>query len=785
MGRVELGAKNEDVNNFLDGQPAAGLGVFQLPGSNALETAERVKAKMDELSQRFPEDVAYHMYYDTTPYISESIHEVFNTLRDAVILVAIVVLVFLQNWRSALIPLVAVPVAIIGTFAAMALMGFSINTLSMFGLVLAIGIVVDDAIVVVEATEHHIEQGMKPRAAAHQAMAEVSAPVIAIGLVLACVFVPCVFITGIPGRFFRQFALTIAVSTVLSAFNSLTLSPALCAILLKERHAHSDPLSRLLNFLLGWFFRLFNAVFAVSTAWYLRAVGRMLRLSALVLVVYGGLLYLTGWSFKQVPTGFIPDQDQGYLFVAVQLPDATSLERTDAAMALIDKIVHDNHGVDHTIRISGLSFLLGANGSHLGTMFVVLKPFEERREPGQSANEIVAQLQQRLARVEQARVFVFPPPPVRGLATAGGFKFMIEDRSSEGPAALQAQADNVIKVGTDEKSLGLEGLTTVFRANTPQMYVDIDRPKCKLLGVPLSDVFDALQVDLGGLYVNDYNQFGRTWQVNVQADIPYRMQRDDIRRLQVRNGRGDMVPLATVATVRDSLGPFVINRYNTWPAAAINGRPRPGVSSGQVIDAVERLRQAALAVDDLRMDRACLSANHCRQHYRVRLRRCRGAGVPGAGRPVRELVAAAGGDSGGADVHPLLGRRRGRGEDGHQHLHPDRLCGPGGPGEQERHPDRRVRQVEARGRADRAARPPLAACNLRLRPILMTSFAFIFGVIPLVISSGAGAEMRRTLGTAVFSGMLGVTLFGIFLTPVFYCVIQWLADKGKRIRSSE
>ena len=571
------------------------MGVFQLPGSNALETAERVKAKIEELSKRFPEGVAYHIYYDTTPYIGESIREVFKTLRDAVILVAIVVLVFLQNWRSALIPLIAVPVAIIGTFAAMAIMGFGINTLSLFGLVLAIGIVVDDAIVVVEATEHHIEQGMKPRAAAHQAMSEVSAPVIAIGLVLACVFIPCVFITGIPGRFFRQFALTIAVSTILSAFNSLTLSPALCAILLKERHAHSDPLSRVLNLLLGWFFRLFNRVFAVSTAGYLWAVGRLLRVSLLVLAVYGGLLYLTGWSFQQVPLGFIPDQDQGYLFVAVQLPDSTSLERTDAAMAKVDQIVHQTEGVDHTIRISGMSFLLGANGSHLGTMFVVLKPFEERRRPGLSANEIVARLSERLGAVEEAKVAVFPPPPLRGLAAAGGFRLMVEDRSTEGAVALQEQVDNLIRTGNERTELGLEGLTTVFRANTPQLFVDIDRPKCKLLGVPLSNVFDALQVALGGLYVNDFNQFGRTWQVNAQADIPYRMQHDDIRRLQVRNSRGDMVPMATLATVRESTGPFVINRYNTWPAAGINGRPRPGVSSGQVVDAVDRLTHAALS----------------------------------------------------------------------------------------------------------------------------------------------------------------------------------------------
>jgi multidrug efflux pump len=648
----------------------------------------------------------------------------------------------------------------------------------MFGLVLAIGIVVDDAIVVVEATEHHIQHGMEPRAAARQAMSEVSAPVIAIGLVLACVFIPCVFITGIPGRFFRQFALTIAVSTILSAFNSLTLSPALCALLLKERHAHRDPLSRALNLLLGWFFRLFNRGFALSTDGYLWAVGRLLRVSVLVLAVYGGLLYLTGWSFKQMPVGFIPDQDQGYLFVAVQLPDATSLERTDAAMAHIDRIVHENPGVDHTIRISGLSFLLNANGSHVGTMFVVLKPFEERRQAGRSANEIVAQLQQRLGReVEEAVAMVFPPPPVRGLATAGGFRVMVEDRNAEGPAALQAQVDNLIQKGVERKELGLEALTTVFRANTPQLYVDIDRAKCKLLGVPLSDVFDALQVDLGGLYVNDYNQFGRTWQVNAQADIPYRMQRDDIRRLEVRNVRGDMVPVATVAAVRDSTGPFVINRYNTWPAAAVNGRPRPGMSSGQVIDAVERLTREELSPS--------MTYEWTELIYLQIIAGSSTGFVFGGAVALVFLVLAGQYESWSLPLAVILV------------VPMCILCSVAGValarmdiniftqigfvvlvGLASKNAILIVEFAKAKREAGLPSRDAaLAACKLRLRPILMTSFAFIFGVIPLVVSTGAGAEMRRTLGTAVFSGMLGVTLFGIFLTPIFYYVIQRLVDR--------
>jgi multidrug efflux pump len=786
VGRVELGAKNQDINNYLDGQPAGGMGVFQLPGSNALETAERVKAKMKELSQRFPKGLEYHIYYDTTPYISESIREVFHTLRDAVLLVAIVVLVFLQNWRSALIPLIAVPVAVIGTFAAMAVMGFSLNTLSLFGLVLAIGIVVDDAIVVVEATEHHIEQGMTPRAAAHQAMSEVSAPVIAIGLVLASVFIPCVFITGIPGRFFRQFALTIAVSTILSAFNSLTLSPALCAILLKQRHEHRDPLSWLLNFSLGWFFRLFNQGFSLCISGYMWMVGKLLRLSLLVLLVYGGLLYVTGWSFGRMPTGFIPDQDQGYLFVVVQLPDSASLERTDAAMAHIDDIIRHTKGVAHTIRIAGMSFVMGANGSHLGTMFVVLDPFEERREPELRAGALVATLQRRIFQeVEEARAMVIGPPPVRGLAAAGGFRVMIEDRSNEGPMALQEQTENLMQQGNEQSRRGLANLLTVFRANTPQLYVDINRAKCKMLGVPLSDVFDALAVDLGGLYVNDFNEFGRTWQVNAQADIPFRMQREDMRRLRVRNPHGDMVPLGTLAALRDSFGPFVINRYNMWPAAAINGSARAGMSSGEVIAAVQQL-----AADHLSPS---MTFEWTELMYLQIIAGSTTAFVFGGAVVLVFLVLAGQYESWSLPLAVILvvpmcilfsviGVAL-------AHMDINIFTQIGFVvlvGLASKNAILIVEFAKAKRESGMPRREAtLAACKLRLRPIIMTSFAFILGVVPLVVSTGAGAEMRQTLGVAVFSGMLGVTLFGIFLTPVFYSVIQWFGDRRLTARAAK
>jgi multidrug efflux pump len=783
VGRIELGAKNQDVNSYLDGKPSAGVAVFQLPGANALDTAQRVKDKMKEIAGRFPEGIDYGIVYDTTPYIAESISEVFKTLRDAVILVAIVVLVFLQNWRSALIPLIAVPVAIIGTFAAMAAFGFTLNNLSLFGLVLAIGIVVDDAIVVVEATSHHIEQGMSPRAAAHQAMDEVSSPVIAIGLVLSAVFIPCVFISGITGLFFRQFALTIAVSTVLSMMNSLTLSPALCAILLKERHGHRDPLSWIINFLFGWFFKLFNKAFAFSINGYTRIVGKMLRVSMLVLLVYAGLLYLTVWSFGRMPIGFIPNQDQGFLFLVVQLPDSASLERTEEVMARADAIVHDTKGVGHAIRVSGMSFVLGANGSHLGNMFVVLDPFDERHTPELKADAIAAALQKRLYKeIEDASFMVIGPPPVRGLGSTGGFKIMIEDRGNNGLEALQDQTDNLVQLGNQQP--GLTRLLSIFRANTPQLYVDIDRTKCKTLGVALNDVFDALQIDLGGLYVNDFNQFGRTWQVNAQADIPYRMNPDDVGRLQVRNRRGEMVPLETVAEVKDIGGPFVINRYNMYTAAAINGSLTPGTSSGQAIGTMEALAKQQLPTSmayewtDLFFLQIIAGSTTLFVFsgavvlvFLVLAGQYESWSLPMAVIfvvPMCILCSVIGVALAGMDINVFT------------QIGFVVLVGLA---------SKNAILIVEFAKARRESGVPrfdatIQACKLRLRPIMMTSFAFILGVVPLVISSGAGSEMRRTLGTAVFSGMLGVTMFGIFLTPVFYYVIQWFSDRRQKKRSA-
>jgi multidrug efflux pump subunit AcrB len=652
VARVELGAENYDQKCTLDGRPSVALSVYQLPGSNALNVARAVRGKMEELKKRFPAGLDYAIVYDTTPFINESIREVSKTLRDAIILVAVVVLLFLQNWRTALIPLVAVPVAVVGTFAVMAILGFSLNNLTLFGLVLAIGIVVDDAIVVVEAVERQMEHGLSPREATVEAMRLVSGPVVAVGLVLSAVFIPCAFISGITGQFYRQFALTIAVSTLLSAFNSLTLSPALSALLLKpqEKGGVVKPLPRVsfallggwagyvylapwltpwvawliqklppevagrvqgvsewaalaagitaavvagwvvgrpLNWLLGWFFWGFNKAFDWSTGLYARLVGVLLRGSLLVLAVYGGLLFLTYWGFTKTPTGFIPQQDKGYLLVNVQLPDSASLERTDRVMRRIEEVARRAPGVSHTVEIGGQSQLINANAPNFGSMFVMLDEFEKRRAPGLSGEAIAARLRAELQdSVREGLVQVFAAPPVEGLGTAGGFKLVIEDRSGDNDLKrLQEKADQVVDKGNSDPQL--EGLYTSFRARTPWLYLKIDRTEAKKMGVSVGEIFNTLQVDVGSLYVNDFNRFGRTWKVTAQASDAYRRQVKDLKRLRVRNVRGRMVPLGTMADVEDKLGPVMIVRYNMYPSAVINGRPGPGVSSGQAITHME------------------------------------------------------------------------------------------------------------------------------------------------------------------------------------------------------
>jgi multidrug efflux pump len=771
VARVELGARNEDINNRFNGRPCVGLAVFALPDANSLEVADAVREKMDELRPDFPQGVTYTFSYDTTPFIRESINEVFKSLRDAIILVALVVLLFLQNWRSALIPLLAVPVAIVGTFAVMLAAGFSINNLTLFGLVLAIGIVVDDAIVVVEAVEHHIEAGMEPRAATIQAMKEVSGPVLAVGLVLSSVFIPCAFISGIIGQFFRQFALTIAISTLLSAFNSLTLSPALAAILLKPKTAKPDPLQWLINFLFGWLFWLFNRAFEFGSGTYLSMVGRTLRICTLVLIVYAGLVGLTWWGLAQLPTGFIPAQDKGYLLASIQLPDAASVERTREAVRKIENVALSTPGVRYTTSVAGNSFLLSSYGSNFGSMFIILDPFEERPTPDLRSEAVLNTLRRRMVEeVPEATVAIFGPPPVNGLGRAGGYRLMIEDRGELGLNALQRQTEAMVDRIRKEPKLGTA--FTVFTANSPQLDVQINRQECLKQGVELAEVFSALQIFLGSRYVNDFNLFGRTWQVNVQAEGLFRDALEDVKRIKVRTRHGTMIPLGTLATVKDTNGPLVITRYNMHPAAGINGSAPAGVSSGETIRLIEEIAEANLPRG--------MVAEFTELFYLEKLTGTTGMLVFVFSVLFVFLVLAFLYESWTLPLAVILV------------VPMCVLCSIAGVAFA-RHDVNVFTQVgfivliglacknailivefakslREKGKEPREA--ALEAARLRLRPIIMTSAAFILGVVPLMLAQGAGAEMRQVLGVAVFSGMLGVTLFGLFLTPVFYVVIE-------------
>jgi multidrug efflux pump len=782
IGHVELGARSMDSTSKLDGRPNASLAVWALPDANAIATANRVRARMEQLKKSFPDDIEYTISLDMTPFIEESIHEVIRTLVAAVILVAAVVLLFLQNWRSALIPLLAVPVAIVGTFAVMAAIGFSLNNLTLFGLVLAIGIVVDDAIVVVEAVEHHIEEGMSPRAAAHKAMREVSGPVIAVALVLSAVFVPCAFISGITGMFFRQFALTIAVSTIISAFNSLTLSPALAAILLPPRGAKKDLLGRIMDLTLGWFFRLFNWGFRHSTTFYTRAVGLGLRGSAIVLFVYGGLVALTWWTSNQLPAGYIPNQDQGRFYIAVQLPDAASMERTQRAMDHIADIVmgekEERGGIVHTTEVAGQSFTLNANGSNFGNFFVTFAPFDERRDPSMSAGAITRRVQEKLEQlVPEAKASIYTPPPVSGLGSASGFKIIIEDRGDLGVVELEKQVERVI--ARSRQSDKVENLFSIHRANVPQLYVDLDREQCQTMGVNPKDVFDTLEIFLGSFYVNDFNRFGRTWQVNVQGSGEFRDDPSRIKLLKVRNDRGEMVPLGAVLNIREIGGPINIGRYNMYPAAAILGATKPGVSSGQGIEEMERICDEVLPpgmayewteINYLEVDAAKNIWNRlifplavvfvflvlAAQYESWALPLAVILVVPMCILGSLTGVYLTGGD---INIFTQIGFVVLVGLASKNAILIVEFA-------KHKHEEGGLSRYDA----------TLAACRLRLRPILMTSFAFILGVVPLLLGRGAGFEMRQRLGTAVFSGMLGVTLFGIFLTPVFFFVIEWLIE---------
>jgi multidrug efflux pump len=778
VARVELAARDYSLVSRLNGQPAAALVIFQLPGSNAIDTSDRVRAKMEELKRSFPPGIDYAVVYDTTIFARESIRAVVETLFEATLLVVVVVVVFLQSWRASIIPLLAVPVSLIGTLAVMQAFGFSLNNLSLFGLVLAIGIVVDDAIVVVENVERNISLGLSPVEAAKKAMNEVSGPVIAVALVLSAVFVPTAFIGGLTGQFYKQFALTIAVSTAISAFNSLTLSPALSALLLHGHAAKRDWLTRGMDALLGWFFRLFNKGFARTTNGYIRAVGSVLRRSAIALVVYAGLIAVAFFGFRAVPAGFIPTQDQGYVVVLTQLPDGASLERTQKLLMRAGEIAQQVPGITFAVQFPGFSAVSGANLPNAGTMFLGLEPFDKRHDPAKSMQGIIAQLNMRFTELQDGLVLVFPPPPVRGLGNVGGFKMMVQDRQDAGLPVLGGTAFNMMVNGSQLP--GMQAVFTTFTVNVPQLFIEVDRTKAKSMNVALQDVYDTLQIYLGSLYVNDFNRFGRTYQVTAQADANFRLRPDDIRKLKTRNAAGEMVPLGTLVDIRETTGPDKVVRYNMYPAADITGVTLPGVSSGQAIAQAQQLAARELPPgmsyewtelslqETMAGNTALFILPLCVLLVFLTL----AAQYESWSLPLAIILIVP------MCLLSAIGGVWLRGMDNNIFTQIGLVVLLGLASKNAILIVEFARQLEHQGRSIFDA--AIEAARLRLRPILMTSFAFILGVLPLVIAKGAGAEMRQALGTAVFFGMLGVTFFGLIFTPVFYVVIRKLVERFRK-----
>src|SRR5881397_566316 len=854
LARLELGASGYSLRSLLNNKTAVALPIFQSPGANAIQLSTEVRRTMEDLKKNFPEDLDYAVVYDPTVFVRHSIEAVVHTLLEAILLVVIVVIIFLQTWRASIIPMAAVPVSLIGTFAVMQALGFSINALSLFGLVLAIGIVVDDAIVVVENVERNIALGLSPLDATRKAMNEVSGPIIATALVLCAVFIPTAFISGLSGQFYKQFAITIAISTVISAFNSLTLSPALSAVLLRPHrkrdhlqsevatdvgHAlppHSGPLpqgegatsagfpktwrgrflnalrrilplpkgegrgegearvpihqdaddrdwlSRFIDRAFGWLFRPFNRFFEWASHKYSLGVAGVIRKSAVALVVYAGLIGLTWYSFQKVPTGFVPTQDKQYLVAFAQLPDAASLDRTEAVIRRMSEIGLEQPGVQDAVAFPGLSISGFSVAPNAGIVFFCLKPFEERNRPNLSGPAIAGALNGQFAAIQDAFVLVVPPPPVMGLGTIGGFKLYVEDRADLGYDALFQTLQTMI--GKGHQTPGLAGVFSTFTVNVPQLDADIDRVKAKQQGVPLQQLFETMQVYLGSLYVNDFNRFGRTYQVIAQADAQFRDRPEDITRLKTRNANGEMVPLGTLVKVREAYGPDRAMRYNGYPAAEINGGPAPGYSSGQAEALMAKLaaenlpKGLAFEWTELTYQRI-LAGNTAVYVYPlcillvflVLAAQYESFRLPLAIIlivPMCLLFAITGVWLKGSDNNiftqigliVLVGL----------------AC------------KNAILIVEFAKQKQDAGKSPveaaIEACRLRLRPILMTSIAFVAGVFPLVKSHGAGAEMRQAMGIAVFSGMIGVTLFGLFLTPVFYVTLMRLGWKKKPVPAS-
>ncbi|VVO02814.1 efflux RND transporter permease subunit [Pseudomonas fluorescens] len=784
IARVELGSSQYALRSLLNNQPAVAIPIFQRPGSNAIDISNEVRAKMTELKQGFPQGMDFDIVYDPTIFVRGSIEAVVHTLFEALILVVLVVILFLQTWRASIIPLVAVPVSLIGTFAVMHLFGFSLNALSLFGLVLAIGIVVDDAIVVVENVERNIGLGLTPVEATKRAMREVTGPIVATALVLCAVFIPAAFISGLTGQFYKQFALTIAISTVISAFNSLTLSPALAAVLLRSHDAPKDRFSKVLDKLFGgWLFRPFNRFFDRASHGYVGTVTRVIRSSGIALLLYAGLMALTWMGFASTPTGFVPAQDKQYLVAFAQLPDASSLDRTEEVIKQMSEIALKQPGVANSVAFPGLSINGFTNSPNSGIVFTPLKPFDERTDPSESAGAIAAALNAKFADIQGAYIAIFPPPPVQGLGTIGGFRLQIEDRGNLGYDELYKETMNIINKSHSVPELA--GLFTSYTVNVPQVDAAIDREKAKTHGVAVSDIFDTLQIYLGSLYANDFNRFGRTYQVNVQAEQQFRLEPSQIGQLKVRNNKGEMIPLATFIKVSDTSGPDRVMHYNGFITAEINGAAAPGYSSGQAEKAIEKLLKEELPNGmtyewtDLTYQQI-LSGNTALfvfplcvlLAFLVLAAQYESWSLPLAVILIVPMtllsaivgVIASGGDN---NIFTQIGLI----------VLVGLAC------------KNAILIVEfAKDKQEEGLDPlsaVLEACRLRLRPILMTSFAFIMGVVPLVFSSGAGAEMRHAMGVAVFSGMLGVTFFGLLLTPVFYVLIRRFVERGEARKAAK
>ncbi|WP_029048503.1 efflux RND transporter permease subunit [Cupriavidus sp. amp6] len=782
IARIELGASEYALRSQLDNKSALSLLIFQSPGANAIEISNEVRKTMEELKQNMPEGVAYSIVYDPTQFVRHSIDAVVHTLFEAILLVVLVVILFLQTWRASIIPLLAVPVSIVGTFGLMHAFGFSINALSLFGLVLAIGIVVDDAIVVVENVERNIEEGLSPKEATYKAMREVSGPIIAIALTLIAVFVPLAFMTGLTGQFYKQFALTISISTIISAFNSLTLSPALSALLLKRHDAPKDWLTRGMDKVFGKFFVRFNRFFGRSSESYGRGVKGVIRRKGSVFGVYAVMLVAAWGVFQLVPKGFVPAQDKQYLVSFAKLPDGATLDRTEDVTRRMSEIALKHPGVESAVAYPGLSINGFTNSPSAGIVFVTLDPFEKRKGKELSGKAIAADLNKEYAAIQDAFIAVFPPPPVQGLGTIGGFKLMIEDRAALGYDEL-FNATNAF-MAKARATPELAGIFSNYQVNVPQLDVQLDRTKAKQLGVPVTDVFDTLQTYLGSAYVNDFNKFGRTYQVKVQADAQYRQHAEDILQLKARSASGEMVPLSSLVQVRQGFGPDSVIRYNGFTAADLNGGPAPGFSSGQAQAAAERIAAETLpkgigfewtelTYQDILAGNAgvwifplCVLLVFlvlAAQYESLTLPLAVILIVP------TSLLAAMTGvwlTQGDNNIFTQIGFIVLVGLSAKNAILIVEFA----------------RELEHHGRT--VVEAAIEASRLRLRPILMTSFAFIMGVVPLVVSSGAGAEMRQAMGVAVFAGMLGVTFFGLFLTPVFYVALRLLATRGQRRKAS-